>query len=150
MTINQKVGSSKPPAVGVARVARALKVKQKNPRMVRVLTALLARPHRREELDKIAGSSNVPDIMMRIKNGLGITFKCDFVDAFDRDNLPCQPGVYRLTEEGRLMAIQWLQPDSPIADEDLEKEPRPTLRAHNLSAVAALFSAAGPAQRGLS
>jgi hypothetical protein len=165
MPNNRKTGAPKPQAVGAMRVAQAAKkVNQKNPRRVRILKALLTRPHMREELDKVAGASNVPDIMMRIGRELRIEFKCEHVDSIDRDGLPCRPGLYSLTEEGREEAFKWLQSDAGTAndfnytlkhkcnDEDdgnetVDQKSDPRLVSASLLAIAALFSEAGPVQR---
>lgn len=95
--------------VGRMRVASAAaKLRRKNPRRVRILQALLERPRSREELDRIAGASNVPDIMMRMRRELGLDFECEHVDAVDRDGRACRPGIYSLTEVGRACALEYL------------------------------------------
>lgn len=75
-------------------------------RQMRACTALFNRPMMREELDRAAGCSNSPDMVMRlIKKGVGIT--CTEVKRVDRDGRACWPGRYELTDEGRATLTRW-------------------------------------------
>lgn len=62
----------------------------------------------REEVDRIAGASNGPQIIAELRRKLGCdAIEMQRVDAVDRDGRPCKPGQYRLTEAGfeRLEAL---------------------------------------------
>ncbi|WP_091570760.1 winged helix-turn-helix domain-containing protein [Oryzisolibacter propanilivorax] len=80
-----------------------------SPRQSRVLDALTTTAGwiAREALDRIAGASNSPDVVMRLRRKLGDdAIDMRQVDALDRDNRPCRPGQYRLTEQGRQRLAQ--------------------------------------------
>lgn len=77
-----------------------------NPRHLRVLALLLARPARREEVDGVAGASNGPDLISNLR-ALGLDVPCSRVPATDRDGRPCRPGVYRLTARDRRLLARW-------------------------------------------
>ena len=72
------------------------------PRQVRVLEALL--PGRwvdREPLDRIAGSSNSPDVIWKLRHKIGQdSIDMELIDGTDRDGRPCRTGRYRLTQQG--------------------------------------------------
>lgn len=76
-----------------------------SPRQARVLGALEAlRPGQwlaRENLDRIAGSSNGPDVIYQLRGKLGDdAIQMQRVDGIDRDGLPCKTGRYRLDAIG--------------------------------------------------
>lgn len=81
-----------------------------SPRQRRVLRALLASSPgwvSREQLDRIAGSSNSPDVVMRLRGKLGQdAIEMKQVEATDRDGCACKPGRYRLSDQGRARVIQ--------------------------------------------
>ncbi len=81
-----------------------------NPRQLRTLLALLKRPRPREEIDRIAGCSNGPDLIADLRRrGLGdINLPCKRIRFVDRDGKVCRPGVYSLTRKGRRMIYAWL------------------------------------------
>lgn len=61
----------------------------------------------REEMDRIAGSSNSPAVIatLRYQKGLGPDgIETEHFNVLDRDGNPCRPGRYRLTELGRVRA----------------------------------------------
>jgi len=66
-----------------------------NPREARVLRALCERPHTRTELDRIAGSTNAPDIVLRLRNA-GVDIMTQFRPHVDRDGKPGKHGLYSL------------------------------------------------------
>lgn len=74
-----------------------------SPRQSRVVDAL--RPGHwvnRESMDRIAGSSNSPDIIYRLRHKLGNdAVEMKLIDGIDRDGKPCKTGCYRLTAAGR-------------------------------------------------
>ena len=81
-----------------------------SPRQARVLDALL--PGRwvdREPLDRIAGSSNGPDVVWKLRHKIGVdAIEMELIDGTDRDGKPCRTGRYRLTEPGRARALALL------------------------------------------
>lgn len=79
-----------------------------NPRHLRVLALLLARPARREEIDRAAGASNGPDLIANLR-ALGLDAPCTRIEAIDRDGRECRPGVYRLTGGDRRRLADWLR-----------------------------------------
>lgn len=75
-----------------------------SPRQQRVIDALLAAPAglRREAIDRVAGSSNGPDVVARIRHKLGHdAIDMRLVEVTDRDGKTARPGVYGLTAIGR-------------------------------------------------
>lgn len=63
----------------------------------------------REEMDRIAGSSNSPSVIatLRYQKGLGPDgIETEYFNVLDRDGNPCRPGRYRLTYVGRLRAAE--------------------------------------------
>lgn len=67
-----------------------------NPRESRALLALLAAPLTREQLDRVAGASNSPDLVRGLRHGLGLSIPCEREPVKDRDGRTVQRGVYRL------------------------------------------------------
>jgi hypothetical protein len=77
------------------------------PRQWRVVAALLNGPKTREEIDRIAGASNGPEIVRQLRvNGLEIF--CELVGHIDRDGRPGKHGVYHLTANDRAKVRGWL------------------------------------------
>jgi len=85
-----------------------------NPRYLRILAALLARPQLREEIDTVAGASNGPDAILNIRDlftdGLGKVkhLTCTRINFIDRDGKICKPGVYSLGEQARKLIYSWM------------------------------------------
>lgn len=83
------------------------------PRQTRVLVALADAGGwvSREEVDRIAGASNGPQIIMELRRKVaghdGIEMQR--ADATDRDGKACKPGRYRLTSQGRQRVQQALR-----------------------------------------
>jgi hypothetical protein len=80
------------------------------PRQRRLLDALL-QTHgwiAREDVDRIAGASNGPQIILELRCKVtghdGIEMQK--ADATDRDGKACKPGRYRLTAQGRQRAVE--------------------------------------------
>lgn len=67
-----------------------------NPRHLRVLDALMRRPLPREQLDRVAGASNGPDLVAELRRR-GLDLPCYRVPVLDRDNRLAHIGVYALT-----------------------------------------------------
>ena len=68
-----------------------------SPRHRRIVHALLTRSRTREQIDRIAGASNGPDEILRLRAKLGVEIPCVRIPAFDRDGHDVQVGVYSLT-----------------------------------------------------
>jgi len=77
-----------------------------NKRHLRVLAVLLVRRLFREELDKIAGCSNGPELVAELRRR-GLEIPCEPVTRLDKDGKPCRPGVYSLTDDDRLKIAKW-------------------------------------------
>lgn len=78
-----------------------------NPRHLRVIEYLLrAGWIMREQLDRIAGCSNGPDLMAQLDRR-GLKWECVLINAKDRDGRACRPGMYRLTATGRKQLEEW-------------------------------------------
>ena len=77
-----------------------------NKRHLRALADLLVRPLFREELDKIAGCSNGPELVAELRRR-GLEIPCEPVKRLDKDGKPCRPGVYSLTDDDRLKIAKW-------------------------------------------
>jgi hypothetical protein len=74
------------------------------PRQERLLNALQASDWVwREDVDRIAGASNGPEIIAQLRLKLTGHDGIDThrVDSVDRDGNPCRPGRYRLNDVGR-------------------------------------------------
>jgi hypothetical protein len=71
-----------------------------NPRHLRVLVGLETRARKREEIDRIAGCSNGPELIAELRRR-GLDIPCDRVPAIDRDGKPTRPGVYHLNATDR-------------------------------------------------
>jgi hypothetical protein len=81
-----------------------------NPRHVRVVRALLVGPLTREQLDRVAGCSNGPQLISDLRDmGLGHAgLLCTMMTGTDRDGRRVKYGVYSLTDDGRRAASEWL------------------------------------------
>lgn len=56
----------------------------------------------REPLDRIAGSSNSPDVISKLRHKFGQdSIDMKLIDGTDCDGKPCRTGRYRLTQQGR-------------------------------------------------
>lgn len=77
-----------------------------NPRHLRVIHALLARPRLRGDVDGIAGCSNGPELVAELRRR-GLEVPCERIDFIDRDGKPCRPGVYSLTTTDRRKVWAW-------------------------------------------
>lgn len=73
-------------------------MKRLTPRQLRAANALKLKPRWREEIDRIAGASNGPQVISELRRkGYGI--QCIRVASIDRDGKPCRPGRYYLESE---------------------------------------------------
>lgn len=99
--INDKAGA---PGTGASIVARFIGTD--NPRHLRVIQALTVRPVPREEIDRVAGCSNGPQLVADLR-ALGLEVPCTRTKQLDRDLFACWPGVYHLTERDRCRLTAW-------------------------------------------
>jgi hypothetical protein len=79
-----------------------------NPRCLRALSALLRGPVDREDLDRIVGCRNSPDLINRLKS-LGLEIPCYRTQVRDLDGHLCRVGSYYLTPLDRMLIEQWIQ-----------------------------------------
>jgi hypothetical protein len=77
-----------------------------NPRHLRLIPALMARPRRREDVDDIAGCSNSPELIAELRRR-GLDVPCERIKFIDRDGKPCHPGVYSFTTKDRRLIWAW-------------------------------------------
>jgi hypothetical protein len=55
----------------------------------------------REQLDRLTGASNSPDVVRQLRARAGFDLPCHMVEGTDRDDLPCETGVYTLSKLDR-------------------------------------------------
>lgn len=77
-----------------------------NPRQLRVIAALEERPLFREELDRVGGCSNGPELVAELRR-LGLDVHCLQETRTDRDGRKCRPGLYILTDTGKRQLELW-------------------------------------------
>ncbi len=82
-------------------------IKINTPRQYRVVTALYHKPFSREEVDRIAGASNGPEVVRQLRE-LGWDIPCELVSHIDRDGLQGRHGIYRLSDDDRARLNKWL------------------------------------------
>lgn len=85
-----------------------------SPRQRRALLALRSGPVMREALDRIAGASNSPHIIMELRR-MGLVIECERLHCLDRDGHTCRPGRYTMA------AISLLAADSMLGSADGER-----------------------------
>jgi len=92
-----------------SRAIKAAQISLACPRTIRVIKAIWNGPVMREELDRIAGSSNSPDIVFRLRNcGKDLEIPCVRIDSKDIDGKRCRPGRYEFTKEDKSIIAEWL------------------------------------------
>lgn len=77
-----------------------------NPRHLRVIHSLMIRPRKREDVDRIAGASNSPELIAELRRR-GLTITCHRTPALDRDGYPIKYGVYAFDTNDRRMILAW-------------------------------------------
>lgn len=82
--------------------------KCQTPRCFRTLRALASGPLMREEVDRVSGSSNGPEVVATLIRA-GWRIECERLDRIDRDGRPCKPGRYTLQNSQREMAALFAQ-----------------------------------------
>lgn len=71
-----------------------------NPREIRIICALASAHCSREELDRIAGASNVPDAIASLRRA-GLEIPCERNPITDKDGEIVYRGRYRFTDADR-------------------------------------------------
>lgn len=99
-----------------------------SPRAVRALMALVAAPVTREQLDRAAGCSNSPDLVMGLRRDLGLTIPCRREAVFDRDGCSVQRGRYRLTSADKAVARRILRGGQLAAQARAVNQQQPSQR----------------------
>ncbi len=80
-----------------------------NPRRIRALIALVYRDCvSREDLDRLAGCTNSPDLVAQLKKRCGLDIQMREVHTKDRDGRSTWFGVYSLAIEDKYRVRQWL------------------------------------------
>jgi hypothetical protein len=77
-----------------------------NPRHLRVIHALMIRPRKREEIDRIAGASNGPALIGDLRK-LGLYAPCQRTPGIDRDGYPVKFGIYEFDDADRRAVRTW-------------------------------------------
>lgn len=95
------------PAQGGIQKEHAQSIKTRTARQYRVVRALYQGPHSREEIDRIAGASNGPEVVRQLR-AQGWDIPCELVRHADRDGLPGRHGVYRLSHSDRGRLREWM------------------------------------------
>lgn len=88
-TTNTRAAVAKPAAYGI-----------RSARTVRMLQALLQGPKSREQLDRIAGTSNSPEYIRRLREA-GFDVPSKWIAHVDRDGRAGRHGQYRLSDADR-------------------------------------------------
>ncbi|MYM39172.1 hypothetical protein GTP27_07480 [Pseudoduganella sp. CY13W] len=78
-----------------------------NPRHLRVIQALMTSPRKREEIDRIAGASNGPELMAELRRR-GLRARCRRTPGIDRDGYPIKFGIYEFDDDDRRAINAWL------------------------------------------
>ena len=79
-----------------------------NPRHLRVIQSLMIRPRKREEIDRIAGASNSPELIAELRRR-GLRVRCQLTPGIDYDGRPIKFGVYELDDDDRRAIVAWLR-----------------------------------------
>jgi hypothetical protein len=79
-----------------------------NPRHLRVIHSLMIRARRREEIDRIAGASNGPELIAELRRR-GLRATCHRTPGIDRDGQPIKFGIYCFDEHDRRAIATWLR-----------------------------------------
>lgn len=90
-----------------------------SPRQARALAAMQSGHWvSRETMDRVTGASNSPDVVWKLRRKIGQdAIDMELIDGTDRDGRPCRTGRYRLTEPGRVRAVELLAGISATTDQ---------------------------------
>lgn len=103
--INDLFGRSLQPDVSAEMIRFA---GTNNPRHLRVLAAAMRRPMPREQVDKVGGCSNGPDLISHLRKK-GLQFSCIKVADLDTDGLHIERGVYYLDAPDRRAVLAFFR-----------------------------------------
>ena len=78
-----------------------------NLRHLRVIDALLIRPRPREQVDKIAGASNGPELVAELRRR-GLEVPCERTPVIDKDGREVKRGIYHFSPLDRRLIYGWL------------------------------------------
>jgi hypothetical protein len=73
---------------------------------LRVIQALMTRPMPREQLDRVAGASNGPELIAELRRRW-LEVPRTRTKKKDSDFFDCWPGVYSLTQQDRRKILDW-------------------------------------------
>ncbi|MGK5072368.1 hypothetical protein [Janthinobacterium sp. ZB1P44] len=79
-----------------------------NPRHLRVIQSAMIRSRKREEIDRIAGASNGPELIAELRRR-GLRFHCQLTPGIDRDGYLIKFGIYELDDDDRRAVNVWLR-----------------------------------------
>lgn len=79
-----------------------------SPRHLRAIVGLLRRPISREELDRVAGCSNSPQLVAELRRR-GLDVPCRMLSGRDRDGRTVRYGEYRFTRKDRRKVMHWFR-----------------------------------------
>lgn len=79
-----------------------------NPRHLRIIQSLMIRPREREEIDRIAGASNGPELMADLRRR-GLRAPCHRALGIDLDGHPIKIGIYEFDDDDRRAINVWLR-----------------------------------------
>lgn len=78
-----------------------------NPRHLRIINALQVRPRPREDVDRISGASNGPELVAELRRR-GLDIPCNRTPCIDRDGHEVMRGIYWLTARDKSLIRAWL------------------------------------------
>jgi hypothetical protein len=78
-----------------------------NPRHLRIINALQVRPRPREDVDRITGAANGPDLVAELRRR-GLEIPCARTPCIDRDGHEVMRGIYWLTARDKSLIRAWL------------------------------------------
>jgi hypothetical protein len=78
-----------------------------NPRHLRAIDALSKGPCKREDLDRIAGASNSPELVADLRRR-GLRVPCKMVAGVDRDGVSVKYGVYSFDDDDFQKLRAWV------------------------------------------
>jgi hypothetical protein len=78
-----------------------------NRRHLRVIRALMLRPRRREEIDRIAGASNGPELIAELRRR-GLRAPCKQAPGIDRDGRIIKSGIYEFDGDDKHAVNVWI------------------------------------------
>jgi hypothetical protein len=77
-----------------------------NPRHLRVIHSLKSRPQPREQIDRVAGCSNAPDLIANLRRK-GLDIPCKKAPVIDCDGVVVFRGIYSLSKDDNSKINKW-------------------------------------------